>query len=50
MVSGKKYKYHVFNRDYVVENIEKKSNSPDGDITGCIIGKENIDVSEEKKI
>lgn len=45
---GKQYKYHVFNRDYVVENIEKKSYSPDGNITGYIIGKENIDVSEEK--
>lgn len=47
--AGKQYKYHVFNRDYVVENIEKKSYSPDGNITGYIIGKENIDVSEEKE-
>lgn len=46
--TGKAYKYHVFNRDYVINNIESTGYSPDGNITGYILGKENIDVSSEK--
>lgn len=49
-VSGKNYKYHVFNSDYVEENIAQQEYSPDGSgITGYVLGKENIDVSDEKK-
>lgn len=48
VIEGKKYKYHVFNHDYVVNNLEKSEYSPDGNITGYIIGRENIDVSSEK--
>ena len=49
-VSGKNYKYHVFNSDYVEENIAQQEYSPDGsEITGYVLGKENIDVSDEKK-
>lgn len=48
-IEGKKYKYHVFNHDYIVNNLEKSEYSPDGNlITGYIIGRENIDVSSEK--
>ena len=46
---GKKYLYHVFNSDYVSNNIVSTDFSPsDGNVTGYILGKENIDVSEEK--
>lgn len=49
-VSGKNYKYHVFNSDYVEENIAQQEYSPDDSgITGYVLGKENIDVSDEKK-
>ena len=49
VIEGKQYKYHVFNHDYIVNNLEKSEYSPDGNITGYIIGRENIDVSSEKK-
>ena len=49
MQKGKKYLYHTFNSDYVNENIVSKDFSPDdGNVTGYILGKDNIDVSEEK--
>ncbi len=32
VIEGKKYKYHVFNHDYVVNNLEKSEYSPDGNI------------------
>lgn len=48
--SGKKYLYHVFNSDYVRDNIASADFSPNGDnVTGYILGKENIDVSDDKE-
>ncbi len=47
-LEGKEYKFHVFNRDYVINNIESTGYSPDGNISGYILGRENIDVSSEK--
>lgn len=47
--TGEQYIYHVFNNDYVKENIEKQNYSIDGEnIVGYVIGKVNIDVSEEQ--
>lgn len=42
------YFFHVFNRDYVTENLESYSYRPDDNIQGYILGKSNIDVSIEK--
>lgn len=41
--------FHVFNSDYVEENIKAKHYSPDGKIEGYILGKVQIDLSEEYK-
>lgn len=41
--------FHVFNSDYVEENIKAKHYSPDGRIEGYILGKVQIDLSEEKR-
>ena len=41
--------FHVFNSDYVEENIKAKHYSPDGKIEGYILGKVQIDLTEEKK-
>lgn len=41
--------FHVFNSDYVEENIKPKNYTPDGQIEGYILGKTQIDLSEEKK-
>lgn len=43
------YLFHVFNSDYVRENIEVREYAPDGNIEGYILGKGNIDLSKEKK-
>lgn len=40
--------FHVFNSDYVNEQIVPNNYTPDGEIDGYIIGKEQIDLSEEK--
>ena len=40
--------YHVFNQDYINEN-SKANYDKDGNITDYIIGKSNIDVSEDEK-
>lgn len=42
------YIFHVFNSDYVKENIEELQYRPDGDIEGYILGKAKIDLSKEK--
>lgn len=42
------YLFHVFNSDYVSENLESYDYNPNGDISGYIMGKVNIDVSKEK--
>lgn len=41
--------FHVFNSDYVEDNIRSKGYTPDGNIEGYILGKVQIDLSEEKK-
>jgi hypothetical protein len=43
------YLFHVFNSDYVHENIEVREYAPDGNIEGYILGKGNIDLSKEKR-
>ena len=43
-----KYIYHVFNSDYVKENIEEMKFLPDGEVEGYILGKTKIDLSKEK--
>lgn len=40
--------FHVFNSDYVNEQIVPNNYTPNGEIDGYIIGKEQIDLSEEK--
>ena len=42
------YIYHIFNSDYVDENIEKLGYKPDGNIAGYILGKDIIDLTAEK--
>ncbi len=41
--------FHVFNSDFVEENIAPNNYSPDGEIEGYILGKVQIDLSEEKR-
>jgi len=41
--------FHVFNSDYVHENIEALRYRPDGNIEGYILGKTQIDLTKEKK-
>lgn len=40
--------FHVFNSDYVNEQIVPNNYTPDGEIDGYIIGKEQVDLSAEK--
>lgn len=40
--------FHVFNSDYVHENIEALGYKPDGNIEGYILGKAQIDLTKEK--
>lgn len=47
--NGTKYIYHVFNSDYVKENIEEMKFLPDGEVKGYILGKAKIDLSKEKE-
>jgi hypothetical protein len=42
------YIFHVFNRDYLKENLEELKYRPNGEIKGYILGKEKIDLSKEK--
>lgn len=41
--------FHVFNNDYVEENIRARHYSRDGEIDGYILGKVQIDLTEEKR-
>ena len=43
------YLFHVFNSDYVRDNLQNKSYSPSSDIEGYIVGKSNIDLSNERQ-
>jgi hypothetical protein len=43
------YIFHVYNSDYVAENLVKENYNPnDNDIKGYILGKSNIDLTNEK--
>lgn len=41
--------FHVFNSDYVRDNLQERSYNPSGDIEGYIAGKSNIDLSNERQ-
>lgn len=43
------YIFHVFNSEFVEDNLQKKKFVPDSDISGFILSKANIDISEEKE-
>ena len=43
------YTYHVFNEDYVEENLRAYDYDKDGNIDGYILGKTNIDLSEDEQ-
>lgn len=49
VVNNTGYLFHTFNSEYVKENIEVSNYAPNGDIEGYIIGKSQIDISNEKK-
>ena len=40
--------FHVFNSDFVEDNIKPNHYTPNGNIDGYILGKTQIDLSEEK--
>ncbi|HEB9321906.1 AAA family ATPase [Campylobacter coli] len=42
------YIFHVFNSDYILENIQSRQYEVNGNIDGYIIGKDNIDLNDEK--
>lgn len=44
------YLYHVFNQDYVEENIRVLNYEKDSDIKGYILGKANIDLTDDENI
>lgn len=48
IINDADYFFHVFNSDYVSENLEKNQYNPVDDIEGYILGKSQIDVSKEK--
>lgn len=41
--------FHVFNSDFIEENIKPRDYTPDGNIEGYILGKVQIDLTDEKK-
>lgn len=43
------YIFHVYNSDFVKENIELRDYTPDGNIEGYILGKVQIDLTKEKR-
>lgn len=47
-VSKTSYLYHTFNQDYVEDNIKALNYEKNGEIEGFILGKVNIDLSEEE--
>ena len=42
------YIFHVYNSDFVKENIELRDYTPDGNIEGYILGRVQIDLTKEK--
>lgn len=47
-IPSTKYLYHTFNQDYVEKNIRDLSYEKDSDIQGFILGKTNIDLTDDK--
>lgn len=47
-ISNSSYLYHVFNQDYVEENIRVLNYEKDSDIKGYILGKANIDLTDDE--
>lgn len=43
------YIFHVFNNDFIEENIKPRNYTPDGNIEGYILGKVQIDLTTEKE-
>lgn len=43
------YIFHVFNSDFVQQHIKPNTFTPDGNIEGYILGKTQIDLTEDKK-
>ena len=43
------YIFHVYNSDFVKENIEPREYTPDGNIEGYILGRVQIDLTKEKR-
>jgi len=48
VINDTDYLFHVFNSEYVSDNLEKHKYKPNDDIQGYILGKVNIDVTNEK--
>lgn len=48
-IPNTEYLYHTFNQDYVEENIRALSYEKDSNIQGFILGKANIDLTEDKE-
>ena len=46
----KHFLYHVYNQDYVKENLELLGYQPNGAIEGVVLGKERIDLAKEKEL
>lgn len=40
--------FYTFNSDYITENLSENHFNPNGNITGFVLGKSNIDLSDEK--
>lgn len=49
VISEPYYLYHTFNQDYVDENIRALDYEHTGDVQGFILGKTNIDISDEQE-
>ncbi|QCE42873.1 AAA family ATPase [Psychroserpens sp. NJDZ02] len=48
IIDNTDYIFHVFNSDYIKENIEELKYNPDGKIEGYILGRTKIDLTNEK--
>lgn len=48
-VDNKDSLFYVFNSDYIEDNLRAKNYQPDGSVDGVILGKNNVDLSDEKE-
>ena len=48
--NSSQYIFHVFNSDYVRNNLERTAFSPSDDYGGYVVGRDNIDISAEEKL